>query len=86
MSTFTLRWRENRVREEIYKQHLKDIETSAHAAGWPPPNAAIATFQEQAAPARAIQHDRNRKNKRLIHLIYRSVKRLHGVSRYANQH
>jgi hypothetical protein len=71
MSTLTLRWKENRVREEIYKQHLKEIETSAHAAGWPAPNGAIVTFHEQAAPAQAVQHTRNKNNKNLICWIYR---------------
>jgi hypothetical protein len=86
MSTLTLRWKENRVREEIYKQHLKEIKTSAHAAGWPAPNGAIVTFHEQAAPAQAVQHTRNKNNKNLICWIYKSAHRLHGLSRYSNRH
>ncbi|SRR6266404_4122215 len=87
MSTLTLRWKENRVREEIYKQHLKEIETSAHAAGGPASNGAIVTFQEQAAPARAVEHNRNRKSKCLLRLIYRSARRFHGgLSRYSIRH
>jgi len=33
MSVSSLHWRENRVREEIYKQDLKQIDTSAHETG-----------------------------------------------------
>ena len=51
MSVSSLHWRENRVREEINKQDLKQIDTSAHETGLPKSNGA--TFAPPGAKTRS---------------------------------
>ena len=52
MSTSSLRWRESRVRQEIYKQHLNDMETSAHQSGSLIQNGTTVAHHEQTLDSR----------------------------------
>src|SRR5260370_1880791 len=67
MSVSSLHWRENRVREEIYKQDLKQIDTSAHETGLPKSKGATIASGEQNPEAR--QAENKKKNRRLRWII-----------------
>jgi hypothetical protein len=71
MNALLLRWIESRVRGELCKQDLTSSETSAHGTVWPvpAPNGATVMFLEQGAPALAVEHTLNKKNKRLTRWI-----------------
>ena len=68
MNDSSFRWREARVREEIYKD-LKDAETSAHRTGSPALNGTTVTVDDQARPIPPTKPARNKKNKRLLRWI-----------------
>jgi hypothetical protein len=55
----------------MYQPDVTGVETSAHTTVWPvpAPNGAAVMFYEEEAPARAVEHTRNKKNKRLIRWI-----------------
>ena len=59
------------MREEMYQPDVTGVETSAHTIVWPvpAPNGAAVMFYEEVAPARAVEHTRHKKNKRLIRWI-----------------
>jgi hypothetical protein len=63
MNALSLRWIESRVGRELCKQDLTSREISARASVWPvpAPNGATVMFHEQAAPALAVEHTRNKK-------------------------
>jgi multidrug resistance efflux pump len=67
MSVSSLHWRENRVREEIYKQDLKQIDTSAHETGLPKSNGATFAPREQKPEVRPAEN--KKKNRRLRWII-----------------
>ena len=69
MSVSSLHWRENRVREEIYKQDLKQIDTSAHETGLPKSNGA--TFAPRGAKTRspASREQKEKSPVTLDHLV-----------------
>ena len=67
MSVSSLHWRENRVREEIYKQDLKQIDTSAHETGLPKSNGATFAPREQKPEVRPAENQK--KNRRLRWII-----------------
>jgi hypothetical protein len=67
MSVSSLHWRENRVREEIYKQDLKQIDTSAHETDLPKSNGATFAPREQKPEVRPAEN--KKKNRRLRWII-----------------
>jgi membrane fusion protein, multidrug efflux system len=66
MSFSSLHWRENRVREEVYKQDLKQIDPSAHETGLPKSNGATIAPREQKPEIRPAE---NKKKNRLLRWI-----------------
>ena len=66
MSVSSLHWRENRVREGIYKQDLKQIDTSAHETGLLKSNGATIAPREQKPEVRPAE---NKKKKRRLRWI-----------------
>ena len=69
MSTSSLRWRESRVRQEIYKQHLNDIETSAHQSGSLHPNGTTVAHHEQTLDSRPDNLTSGKSGRRWIRLF-----------------
>ena len=71
MSALLQRWIESRVCGKIFQPDVPGLETSAHTTVWPvpAPNGVAVMFCEQVAPSRAVEHTRNKKNKRLISWI-----------------
>lgn len=67
MSVSSLHWRENRVREEGYKQDLKQIDTLAHETGLPKSNGATFAPREQKPEVRPAKN--KKKNRRLRWII-----------------
>jgi membrane fusion protein, multidrug efflux system len=67
MSESTLHWRENRVRQEIYKQDLKQIDTSARETSLPKTNGATIAPPEQTPEVRSAENkNKNRRRRRIL--------------------
>jgi membrane fusion protein (multidrug efflux system) len=71
MSVSSLRQRENRVREERYKQEHKTRETSAYQTGSPGSNGATVAPEQQTPDARSVEPARSeKKNRRLRWILW----------------
>jgi hypothetical protein len=66
MNLSSLRWRENRVREEIYKEHLKHRQASSDGAGLLGSNVTTIELDGQTPDDQPAQYTPNRGKKRPI--------------------
>jgi hypothetical protein len=66
MSLSSLRWRDNRVREEIYKEHLKHRQVSSNGASLHGANGTTIELDRQTPDDQPAQRKPNRRQKRPI--------------------
>jgi hypothetical protein len=71
MTASALHWRENRVRQEIYKQHLKNTSTLANGTNAQGTNGEMTSLQEQMSFAGLADRVPIRQRKGLLHWLIR---------------
>ena len=71
MNASALHWRENRVRQEIYKQHLKNASTLAHGTSAQGTNGGKTSWPEQTSCAGLADRVPIRQREGLVHWLIR---------------
>jgi membrane fusion protein (multidrug efflux system) len=69
MSASSWRWRENRVREEIYKQQLKNMSASSNGTSLHQPDRVTTALRQPTADARAVERVPVQRKSRLVRWI-----------------
>jgi hypothetical protein len=73
MTASELHWRENRVRQEIYKQQLKNTSTLANGTSAQGTNGGTTSWPEQTSCAGLADRVSIRQTKGLVHWLIRHL-------------